>query len=218
MKRPPPPGDGQPRWIEYHRLDEIIAALRNAKNHELELIAASIKRHGYVAAMILDERTGRLVGGHGRLETLERSRRSGLPVPDGILADDDGMWRAPVECGWASADNIEAEAYLVGDNEISAIAGWHKPVLAEQLTDISMSDYGLVGTGFNEFDLHEIVASLTAPEPEPQGRDDDDGTVLIQYWVQAHVRERLDKLLFGIIGDTPRVVTMIEALEAQGDR
>jgi ParB-like chromosome segregation protein Spo0J len=58
------------RWIDYVPLDEIAEAHRNPKLHDRRGIRASVTRFGFVEPITIDERTGRLVAGHGRLEQL----------------------------------------------------------------------------------------------------------------------------------------------------
>ncbi len=75
----------RPRRIEYVALGDIERAAENVKLHDDDGIAASIERHGFIDAGILDGRTGRLLGGHGRLDYLEQLRDSGEPPPEGIV-------------------------------------------------------------------------------------------------------------------------------------
>ena len=68
-------------------LAELQRAHRNPKAHDDEGIAASMARFGYVEAITMDERTGLLVAGHGRLDFLEGARDAGEAPPEGIVAD-----------------------------------------------------------------------------------------------------------------------------------
>jgi len=58
-----------PRWIDYQPISDVKGAERNPKQHSPEL-GSAIDRFGFADGVILDERTGRLVAGHGRLERL----------------------------------------------------------------------------------------------------------------------------------------------------
>ena len=58
--------------VEYLDLEGLVRAPRNPKQHDLGVLQASLDRFGFVAPIILDERTGRLVAGHGRLDALEK--------------------------------------------------------------------------------------------------------------------------------------------------
>ena len=57
-------------------------------------------RFGYVAPMILDERTGRLVAGHCRLESLKRAKSAGKAPPKRVRVEN-GDWLVPVVRGVA---------------------------------------------------------------------------------------------------------------------
>ena len=56
--------------VEYISLDELEQWPRNPKQHNLSGIEKSLKRFGFNSPLVIDERTGRLVAGHGRLKTL----------------------------------------------------------------------------------------------------------------------------------------------------
>ena len=75
--------------IEYMPLSKLVRAPRNAKTHDLQAIAESMQRFGYVASVIVDDATGRLVAGHGRLDTLQSLKAQGQPPPDRIRVNGD---------------------------------------------------------------------------------------------------------------------------------
>lgn len=160
------------RRIEHLPLDEIPHAERNPKAHEKAKIRASIQQFGCTVAGILDERTGRLVAGHGRLNVLAEMRDSGAPAPDGILVTE-GDWRAPVVRGWSSANDAEASAYVVADNRLNELGGWNQQVLAEVLDDIAEYNVGLLEVaGYNSFQLDDLIASMgdvVVMDPAPTG-------------------------------------------------
>jgi DNA modification methylase len=153
-----------PRRLEYLRLDEIQHAPRNPKGHDLNSIGRSVAHHGFVEVPAIDTRTGRLVAGHGRHEQLTAMHAAGQNPPDGVLTDDDGMWRMPVITGWASRSDIDAEAYLVASNQITTAGGWGDG-LPDVLHDIQAA--GLTDlTGFTDDQLEEL---LTAVNENPFG-------------------------------------------------
>jgi hypothetical protein len=160
-----------PRALEYVPLGDLLArpAARNPKRHQLDDIAASIRRFGYVAPSTQDERTGLLVAGHGRLEALALMQANNEPPPEGIVLDAQGEWRVPHYRGWRSADDVEAEAYLVADNELTMAAGWMRDPLADVLSTVQRSPAGLGGTGFTDERLSTLMAELgrTAPSFAP---------------------------------------------------
>lgn len=162
--------------IEYLPLDEIRPALRNPKLHDLDEIDRSFAAHAYFNAVILDERTGRLVGGHGRHEALRRRRdQGGREPPDGIkLRDADSAWLVPVQRGWASRSDHEAEQVLLADNRIGEIGGHDQKALARLLSDLAQNtaEGGLHGTGYTTDDLAALLKELGEKAPGRERADD----------------------------------------------
>src|SRR5687767_10340946 len=105
----------RPRWLEYMPLADLQRAPRNPKGHADQLIAESMERHGYVEAVVIDERTGRLVAGHGRLDSLQVRHAAGSEPPEGVVAEGD-QWLVPVQRGWSSTSDEQAENYLLTSN------------------------------------------------------------------------------------------------------
>jgi hypothetical protein len=159
------------RRIEYLRLDALVADPRNPKAHALDDIAASMRRWGYTSPIELDERTGRIVAGHGRAETAAGLLAAGKEPPEGVDVDPhDGMWLVPVVRGWASSDDTEAGAYLAAANRLTEKGGWLADPLAGLLSDVAASGPdALLGTGYDQADLDAMLAGLgSAPEPGPE--------------------------------------------------
>lgn len=131
------------RYIEYMPLDDLLTAPKNPKAHDLDTIGDSLDRFGVIETIVIDERTGQLISGHGRMEKLgqlegayqaqvDAGVEPDTEVPEGVRIADDGTWRIPVTRGWASADDAEAEAALVAVNAIGE-GRWDRPVLFEIL-------------------------------------------------------------------------------------
>lgn len=146
-------------------LDGVLRADRNPKRHDAALIRKSIGKFGVVETPALDERTGKLVAGHGRLNEWERARAAGENPPDGVQVVD-GDWHVPISRGWASRDDAEADAYLLVSNRSTELGGWDGPELAGLLTDVT-SDGLLDYTGFTEDDLATLLG----------GNDDEDDPI-----------------------------------------
>ena len=157
------------RRIEFMRVDELVPALRNPRKHDIEALRQSVTRFGFAAVPILDERTGRLVAGHGRVQLLRVDQDAGKPRPEGITETADGHWQVPVARGWASTSDEEADAYLVADNRITEIAGWDTQALVDSLRDLQ-EGAGLAGVGYLPDDVDDLYAKLQEerqPPPEP---------------------------------------------------
>ncbi|WP_433235470.1 hypothetical protein ACQPYK_25395 [Streptosporangium sp. CA-135522] len=170
------------RRIEYMPLPGIPAAARNAKDHDLPAIRASIETFGCIVAGEIDERTGRLVVGHGRKEVLTAMAASGSTPPEGVRLAEDGTWLVPIVRGWSSRSDADAEAYLIANNRTTEKGGWDEGLLVESLLNIQQADAGLlVVTGYTADDLADLDAAMAAAlagdmggAPGPRIVDDDD--------------------------------------------
>lgn len=173
----------RPRWIEYHRLDEIVRAPRNPKLH-VDL-GPSMERFDFTEPGMVCDRRGMLVAGHGRLEKLLELEAAGAPVPQGITVDDEGRWQMPIVHGWSSADDDEFEAYLIASNQLAAAGGVDLEAMVEVLSDLARGP-GLAGTGVADKDLEAMVRKLTArrrrDEQSKLGMPDPGQVVSGQVW------------------------------------
>jgi hypothetical protein len=163
------PDDQPHRWTEYVRLADIAAAPRNPKQHAGKEIQGSLTRFGLAELPTIDERTNRLVAGHGRLDQLTAARNAGDPPPRYVRVDTDGEWLIPVSRGWSSDDDTAAAAYLVASNHLTTMGGWDRDELGPMLAGINTVDPALfAATGFTDAEL----AAMLAPPP---GEDDNPG-------------------------------------------
>ncbi|MEW1843749.1 hypothetical protein AB0392_37890 [Nonomuraea angiospora] len=157
------------RHIEYMPLPEIARAVRNPKAHDLPTIRKSIQKWGCTLAGEVDDRTGRLVAGHGRLAVLEEMADDGVSPPEGVKVSDDGVWLVPILRGWSSRSDADAEGYLVANNAIPERGGWDRGLLADMLTDIGAADEELLAaTGYDMADVDELMPSELEQAP-PSG-------------------------------------------------
>jgi hypothetical protein len=164
--------------IEYVRLSAVERWPRNPKAHDLSAIQASLRRFGFVAPIVRDESTGRLVAGHGRLEALLGLRRTGQTPPARIEVETDGEWLVPVLCGVSFANEREAEAYLLADNRLTEIGGWEESLLVDALRDLRDVD-GLAGIGWSTREVDALIraadrAATDVGEEAPAGSGDAD--------------------------------------------
>lgn len=145
------------RRIEYLPLDEIQPHPSNPRTHEsLADVADSVDELGYIEPIVRDERTGKLVAGHGRLQVLEAQRDTGQDPPDGIVVGKDGRWQVPVVVGWSSADDAAATRARITLNRTAEVGGWDDGMLLAQLDELANTPIGLKAVGFTE----EAHASL----------------------------------------------------------
>jgi hypothetical protein len=157
------------RYVEYLPVDDIEAAPRNPKAHDSAGISRSIGHFGFAELPLVDERTGRLVAGHGRHEQLRTWQEEGRDAPDGVQVDDEGRWLMPVIRGWRSRSDDDAEAYLIASNNLTTKGGWNDHLLAEVLHDLGEAQM-LELTGYEPDDLEALEAVLS----EESADDDED--------------------------------------------
>jgi len=160
--------------VEYMDLAAIVRAPRNPKAHDLAALGASLDRFGFVAPLLVNERTGRLVAGGGRLDALQQRKAAGGPAPARIRVEGDA-WLVPVLRGVSFETDADAEAYLIADNRLSEVGGWDDAGLAAMLADLAAQD-GLAGTGYDQDDIDDLLRGL-APE---ETVEDDPGPLLEQ--------------------------------------
>lgn len=172
------PEKNQKIYTQYMDLEQLQAAPTNPKLHDPPDIGESIQRFGMAADDIaIDERTGRIISGHGRREALLEMKKLGQPPPPEVEVGPDGEWLAPVRRGWESADDTEAEAAALAVNELGTKGGYDFEKLRAALERVKEKpSAGMAGTGFDRERLERIIQNLTRhtngefnPEDEWQG-------------------------------------------------
>lgn len=156
------------RYFDLVPLSELRRAPRNPKDHALEALASSMDEFGYVEPITLDDRTGRIVSGHGRLDDFLARHSDGRSPPDDSVTVDAGEWLVPVVRGWSSADDSAADGYLVAANRTAELGGWDSG-LPDYLDSLVDAGVALSATGFTADDLDDLLAAtangVLAPEP-----------------------------------------------------
>jgi DNA modification methylase len=156
-----------PRWLDYVDLDDLQPAEVNPKDHQLQTIGANMAEHGlFDVVAIIDERTGRMLAGHGRRERLQADRDAGKPPPEGTIVEG-GRWLVPRLRGWASKSDDHAMAAGAAHNQTTTAGGWKRDELEDLVRHLDESTPHLVPTlGFDDDELAELLA---AEEPSGSG-------------------------------------------------
>lgn len=160
------------RYVGYLPLSEIKRAPHNPKKHAEARIKSSISRFGLGELPLLDERTGRLVAGHGRLDQVAAAMAAGEDPPEGVRVGPDGEWTMPVIRGWRSRSDADAEAYLTASNRLTELGGWDEQGLADMLTRLNDTDAELLElAGYTDTEYRDLLADLGNPHdfggPDP---------------------------------------------------
>jgi DNA modification methylase len=143
--------------LEYLPLAELLPATRNPKKHDLVSLKQAMKRRGFMDPALYDERTGRLIEGHGRRQALLELEEEGEAPPRGVIDGTKG-WAMPILRGWASKDDIEAEAALVAMNQLTIAGGWDIEGLTAILVDLKGTPE-LDALGFTGKELDALLDS-----------------------------------------------------------
>lgn len=145
------------RYIEYMTVDQVVNLFHpaNPKDHDLELIRASMERFGYTEAVMLDERSGFLAAGHGRVELLAADEAEGAQPPADIKVED-GRWLVPVQRGWTSENDDELLAYVITSNQATIAGGWVNAGLVDALEKIKLTPLSFKGVGLSQGDLDRL--------------------------------------------------------------
>lgn len=148
--------------IEYVPLTELVKWPGNPKRHAHEVLTDSMDEFGFTNPILLDEETGRVVGGHGRIESLEMRRARGGTPPDRVRVEG-AEWLIPVIRGLRFKDEKQASRYLVVDNQATILGGFDSRALADLMATWQTEDFK--GIGFDEGDLAKFVATTRMDPP-----------------------------------------------------
>lgn len=163
--------------IEYINLDDIIEADENPKDHDLGVLYESMKRFGFTDPIMLNEASGKLLAGHGRLQALKLFKDRGEKAPDRIQVEkdieDDTIedWFIPVIKGINIENSADAQAYLIADNRITEIGGWKPMELIESLNEVIEETGNLDGTGYDLDDIETILRDIERDSFSVDGED-----------------------------------------------
>jgi len=141
--------------INYAPLSELQERSGNPKEHDIGAIYESIKRFGFIAPIVVDTKSGKLVAGHGRLETLKILKKEKLKPPPNIEVDSNDEWLVPV-VEVEFENDTEAMAYTVADNKLVELGGWNDEYLLQALQDIHINS-NLDAVGFELEDIDDLL-------------------------------------------------------------
>ena len=121
---------------------------RKISDHQAEALKRSLDRWGFVEPIVANKRTGKIVGGHQRV--------------DAALA----LAVAKVPVHWVDIDEGSEKALNIALNKISG--EWEDNRLAELLTELEQGGQDLEDLGFDPDELQAII-DAAAPTPELTG-------------------------------------------------
>ena len=139
-----------------------IAALqphaRNARTHsrrQIEKIAASIERFGFLNPVLIDE-NNLIVAGHGRVAA---ARQLG--------------WTEVPTLRIEHLNETEKRAYVLADNRLAEEAGWDQEMLAIELQGLIELDFSIELAGFDTAEADFILDAHAEANAPDRNIDDD---------------------------------------------
>lgn len=137
-------------------LDALTIHPRNANQGNLDVIAQSIEHNGFWGTIVANERTGHVLVGNHRVMALRKAGQT------------------TVDVAWVDVDDEEELRILLADNRTARLGHDDPETLRTLLEELTDSDAGLLGTGYDEKFLDELIKSLHN-EPEPDAGAGGDG-------------------------------------------
>lgn len=172
------------------RLSDIKEADLNPKDHNIGEIYLNIQRHGFVEIPVINETTGKLVAGHGRIETLKRLKADNI-LPKNIQVDEsDGEWLVPIQRGVHFETDAEAEAYLIASNRLVEMGGWKEDELLDLLEKVATETKDMSGIGFDLDDMQNLLDDMEQNIFQDEDIDDPDDEEIVRF--------KLGRYKFGI--------------------
>lgn len=121
----------QAKNIEIVDIESIVENPKNANKHspkQIKRLEKLIKYQGFRNPLVISNRTGFLIAGHGRLEAAKNLGIEKLPV---IKQDFE--------------NEAQEYSYLISDNEIARWAELDKELVLESIDEIELEDIDLLG-------------------------------------------------------------------------
>lgn len=124
-------------------IDQVQPATRNPRRGDVEVIAESLERNGQYRPIVVNRPTGQILAGNH-------------------------TWRAAKSLDWekiavtfVDVDEDDAARIMLADNRTADLGGYDDALIATILKDL---DGDLVGTGYSEDDLSELIDTLDGDE------------------------------------------------------
>lgn len=176
--------------VEQVAISSLIPHPRNYRSHPEDQIAhivASLRQNGYYRNVVV-ARDGTILAGHGVVQAASSIGMTSVPVVRLPLSPDDSL----------------ALKILTGDNEVSHLGEIDDRQLSELLREVSDSDLGLLGTGYDDMMLANLafvtrgrgeIADFNEAAEWAGMPDYDPGQQLYRLVVRFRSREDIDRFI-----------------------
>ncbi len=138
---------GTPRFVLMD-LDELMRRRwpKNAKKHDMEFLGEAFAENGMAEFPTLDERTGKIVAGNGRVEKLAEMKANGEPAPERVVVRGK-KWFVFTVRGMTLR---KPGKHVLASNKGVELGGWDPTLTKEALREY---EGDLKGTGFDDSDF-----------------------------------------------------------------
>lgn len=134
--------------------------------HRTAALCASIRRYGFGQPVTVNETTGHVIAGNGRIAALRKMHRDGEPPPAGIEARGK-VWHVPAYFGkWSTAAEAEAALALNGGADGSLEGELDAATVADILEQADQA--AREALGLSDHQAEQILTDFATPTAEPQ--------------------------------------------------
>ena len=143
--------------FEYKETKKLIPYAKNSRLHsteQVEKIAKSISKFGFLNPIIIDDNDG-IIAGHGRVMAAKKLDINVLPV---VKAQ--------------HLSEAQKQAYIIADNRLALDASWDNEILTSELQELQLQDFDIDLLGFNDLELEEL--NISPHEMESEALTDED--------------------------------------------
>lgn len=150
------------------KLRALVTLPGNPKLHADADIAASLRRFGFVERVVVNEKTGHILSGHGRTGVLQQMHVAKEPPPVNIEVDADGDWLVPVD--YVDLPEAEEKPVAVALNRLVEIGGWDDEKLSAIIEEArAAGDAALAGLGWNAAEIAKMLEDAPTAGEDLQG-------------------------------------------------
>lgn len=148
--------------IELVPLAELEHWPGNARRGITPQIIESMKHNGVFNPLVVQKSTRRIIIGNHRYDALTA-----------LHAEDPETWGDTAPVIFLDVNDSRATRINIADNKTSDDAEWDKKALADQLAALLEEEEGVLGTGFDEWEVDQLATDLDQLDDQAQAALDD---------------------------------------------
>lgn len=128
--------------IEQVAVGDLIVHPANPRQGDIGTIVQSIEKNGWYGTIVAQRSTGYVLAGNHRLMAAQSLQLDTVPVY------------------WVDVDDSTARRILLADNRAADVAAYDNDRLSDLLTSMMVETGDLLGTGYTEDDLDDLLVLL----------------------------------------------------------